>query len=292
MFAKANALARQFTHPLIVSSRRRRGSVDVGVGAYVVLNRGGWVVTSAHVFGPAARARSDATKVRGLEARIAALRADQSIPEKRRAQEIEALEQAAEPGWITNLSYWPGRDGVTLRDVRVVPAADIAVGRLDPVPAGLVATLPVLKSPRGGIEPGRSLCRLGFAFTKVESTFEAAAGSFRVQGEVPFFPLEGMFTRIVDAGRTPDQKYAVRFIETSSPGLRGQSGGPLFDVDGRIWGIQSRTQHLALGFNPEAEIAGKKTQVPQFINLGLAVHVETLIEILADMGIDHQVSAD
>ena len=59
-----------------------------------------------------------------------------------------------------------------------------------------------------------------------------------------------------------------------------------------MWGIQSRTAHLALGFNPEAEIAGVKTQVPQFINLGLAVHAGTLIEILADAGIAHEVSPD
>jgi len=35
-----------------------------------------------------------------------------------------------------------------------------------------------------------------------------------------------------------------------------------------------------------------KTQVPQFINLGLAVHAGTLIEILADAGIAHEVSPD
>jgi hypothetical protein len=160
------------------------------------------------------------------------------------------------------------------------------------VPADMVASLPVLKNPAVGIEPGRSLCRLGYAFTKVKATFDESAGAFRVQGEVPFFPLEGMFTRIVDAGRTPDGKFGIRFIETSSPGLRGQSGGPLFDVDGRVWGIQSRTAHIALGFNPEAEIAGVKTQVPQFINLGLAVHAGTLIEILDDAGIAHEVSPD
>ena len=292
MFASANTLARRFTYPLIVSTRHRKGSVETSVGAFVVLNRDGWIVTTAHAFGLVSKAAADAPRVAALAAQVAALRADATKPPARLAREIAKLERTADPDWITNISTWPGRDGVTLRDVRAVPAADIAIARLDPVPADMVAALPVLKNPSVDLEPGRSLCRLGFAFTKVKATFDEATNSFRVQGEVPYFPLEGMFTRIVDAGQGPDQKYRVRFIETSSPGLRGQSGGPLFDVEGRVWGIQSRTQHLALGFNPEAEIAGKKSQVPQFINLGLAVHVGTLIEILHEAGVAHEVSPD
>ena len=292
MFAAANTLARRFTYPMIVSSRRWAGGVDVSVGAFVVLNRDGWIVTSAHAFQLAAKAGSDQAKVAALREQIAGLRSDATTPPERQAREIAKLERTAERDWITNHAYWCGRDGVNLREVRAVGQADIAIGRLDPVPPELVAQLPVLKNPGPGIDPGTSLCRLGFAFTRVTSTFDESVGGFRVKGEVPYFPLEGMFTRIVDAGRTPDGKFHTRFIETSTPGLRGHSGGPLFDVRGRVWGIQSRTQHLALGFNPEAEIAGKKTQVPQFINLGLAVHVATLIEILDDMGISYELSPD
>ncbi|MCI0583178.1 MAG: serine protease [Chloroflexi bacterium] len=292
MFATANRLARRFTFPMIVSTRTWKGSVDTSVGAFVVLNRDGWIATTAHAFGLVSKAQADAPKVASLSSRIAAHRADASKTPEGLANEIAALERDADPGWITNVSTWYGRDGVMLRDVRVVPATDIAIGRLDHAPADLVAAPAVLNSSAKEIEPGRSLCRLGFAFTKVKATFDESVAGFRVQGEVPYFPLEGMFTRIVDAGRTPDKKYRIRFVETSSPGLRGQSGGPLFDVEGRVWGIQSRTQHLALGFNPEAEIAGRKTQVPQFINLGLAVHVATLIEILDDAGVGYEVSPD
>ncbi|TAK00417.1 MAG: serine protease [Chloroflexota bacterium] len=290
MFAAANSLARRFTFPMIVSTRHWKRSVETAVGAFVVLNRDGWIVTTAHAFGLVSKAQADAPKVAAHAARVAAVRADSATAPDRLERELAALEETADPTWITNVSTWCGRDGVALRDVRVVPAADIAIGRLDPALPEMLTAVPVLKNPATGLDPGRSLCRLGFAFTKVKATFDESVAGFRVQGEVPYFPLEGMFTRIVDAGQTPDRKFRLRFIETSSPGLRGQSGGPLFDVDGRIWGIQSRTQHLALGFNPEAEIAGKKSQVPQFINLGLAVHVGTLIEILADAGIAHEVS--
>jgi hypothetical protein len=287
MFAAANTLARGFTFPIIVSSRRRKGSVDVAVGAFTVLNRDGWIVTAAHIFQLAAAANADAPKVAAHAERIAAINGDTTLAAGQRERDLSVADEGADPQWVTHNAFWLGRDGVTLRDIRTNAAADIAVGRLDPVPPDLVAAPPVLKNPANGILPGTSLCRLGFAFTKVKSAFDEASGGFRVKGEVPYFPLEGMFTRIVQTGPTADGKVAARFIETSSPGLRGQSGGPLFDTRGRIWGI-----HLPLGFNPEIEIAGTKTPVPQFINLGLAVHVGTLIGILDEVGVAYELSPD
>jgi hypothetical protein len=50
----------------------------------------------------------------------------------------------------------------------------------------------------------------------------------------------------------------VKFIETSTPGLRGQSGGPLFDAKGEIWGIQSRTNFLEL-----ARVLSKEKRGPE-----------------------------
>jgi hypothetical protein len=59
------------------------------------------------------------------------------------------------------------------------------------------------------------------------------------------------------------------FLETSSPGLGGQSGGPIFDEHGTIWAIQSRTIHLELGFSPSVTTNGRTTVEHQFLNLGL-----------------------
>jgi hypothetical protein len=57
---------------------------------------------------------------------------------------------------------------------------------------------------------------------------------------------------------------AAKFVEMSSPGLRGQSGGPRFDVNGMVWGLQSRTQHLALGFSPQVEVNAKTSSSTNF----------------------------
>ena len=91
MFAAANTLARGFTYPMIISSRRWSGGVDVSVGAFVVLNRAGWIVTAAHIFQVAAKARQDAPAVAALAAQIAALRADPAIRPERLARDVPKL---------------------------------------------------------------------------------------------------------------------------------------------------------------------------------------------------------
>ncbi|HYK55809.1 MAG TPA: hypothetical protein VEV15_04980, partial [Flavisolibacter sp.] len=50
----------------------------------------------------------------------------------------------------------------------------------------------------------------------------------------------------------------------STPGLKGQSGGPLFNSDGLIFGMQSMTNHLHLGFdmnNQELYSEGRKIKI-------------------------------
>jgi S1-C subfamily serine protease len=291
LFAQAVALAAQFTFPVIISSRRWTGEVGAGIGSFVLVNADGWVVTAAHIFRPHVAAVQNRASIDALNKEIEALQADAAMKPALKLRRTKQIRGRADKNWITNQSYWWARDGVTLVDVQVFEEADLALGRLDPLPADLVKTLPVFKNPSANMSPGTSLCRLGFPFAEVKATYDEGSDTFSVQRQNPFFPLEGMFTRTVgrpDAGGIP-----VRFIETSAPGLMGHSGGPLFDSQGRVWGIQSRTNHLPLGFRSEIEIAGKKIQVPpQFINLGWAVHPVTITAFLARHGVSHSVSTD
>ena len=79
---------------------------------------------------------------------------------------------------------------------------------------------------------------------------------------VPFFPIEGILTRQLDGG-TASGGYPLRFIETSSPGLRGQSGGANTDVDGTVWAMQSRTQSYSnsAGERKRATESSKSTSI-------------------------------
>ena len=71
----------------------------------------------------------------------------------------------------------------------------------------------------------------------------------------------------------------------STPGLRGQSGGPLFDREGLVYGMQHMTSHLHLGFDiKDKEIIqeGKRMKVSNFpfIHVGHCIHVDRIKEFL------------
>lgn len=85
----------------------------------------------------------------------------------------------------------------------------------------------------------------------------------------------------------PGSPREILWIETSSPGLRGQSGGPVFDTKGRVWGIQSMTRHLPLGFSPSIQKNGITVEENQFINLGWFVHIQAVMNFLDQHGITY-----
>jgi hypothetical protein len=97
--------------------------------------------------------------------------------------------------------------------------------------------------------------------------------------------MEGLYTRTLSAGKSGDGRYDIKFLETSSPGLRGQSGGPILDVNGTIWGVQSRTDHYAYGSVSRVEKDGREIEEDQCINLGVGIHPEVIVHFLADNGI-------
>jgi S1-C subfamily serine protease len=240
VFVRAYELASAFTLPIVVSQRLRTGEVECGVGAGIVLNDEGWVATAAHMLEPLQR-------------------------------------HAQGESEIANVSYWFGIDGWSVSQWQTLPVADLAVGRIDGFDAARVANYPVFKAA-DEMRPGASVCRLGFPFHGVKATFDDATGGFTLEPgtlPIPRFPNEGIVTRFIDAGTTEDGTH-VQFVETSSPGLRGQSGGPIFDREGQVWAMQSRTTHLPLGFSPEVDVAGAKVTEHQFLNVGWGVHSQTL----------------
>ena len=155
---------------------------------------------------------------------------------------------------------------------------------------------PVFKDPSKGFEVGTSLCKLGFPFHSITPTWNPTTDMFELPPEavpLPRFPIEGIFTRIVGvpgAGASA-LNYPLLLLETSSPGLKGQSGGPIFDAKGSIWAIQCITAHYQLGFSPPVPGGAKDQKEHQFLNVGLGTHVETVLGLFQERGITFQVSS-
>jgi S1-C subfamily serine protease len=139
------------------------------------------------------------------------------------------------------------------------------------------------------IMPGKYLCKLGYPFSEfsnfkyneenddIEWTQEGVSGT-------PRFPIDGIITRYIISD---SQVFAV---EMSTPGLRGQSGGPLFDQDGNIYGMQSMTHHKHLGFDIVDQEINKGSQKRivsnfPFIHLGICIHVNVIKDFLKQYGV-------
>ena len=280
MFADAFKLASNFTRPVIVSTKFFDKTVECGCGAFIVINEEGWIITVAHLFESLlsyhqhAKEISDFYKSRGSQ------------------QDQKSNSQQINPKWITNHSFWWGNDGAQITDIKLFQEGDLAIGRIEPFDKKTIKNYPVFKNP-ACLEIGTSLCKLGFPFHDVKATFNEAKNTFELApGSVPlpFFPLEGIYTRDVVTGKSKDENHEIRFLETSSPGLRGQSGGPIFDKNGTIWAVQSRTSHFPLGFSPKINKNGLEIEENQFLNVGMGVHIKSILKFLNDNGVKFKVS--
>jgi len=170
------------------------------------------------------------------------------------------------------------------------PSVDLALIRFKGYKRTLYHSYARFLRDSSQIKPGRSLCRLGYPFPDftnfrfnpstddIEWTAEGRSSS-------PPFPIDGIVTRLIS-----ETTGELSGIEISTPGLRGQSGGPLFDTRGVIYGLQSSTRHLHLGFDIEDRevlVNGRKAKVSNypFLNVGQCVHVDVIKKFLRERGV-------
>ncbi len=282
MFARAYEIASAFTVPVVVSQRLHTGDVECGIGTAIVLNDEGWLATAAHLLEPLRLHAQHQSEIGDYEAKVKEILSGQGNQQGKQKR-IRAL--SAGRRWIANISYWWGMDGWSVPQWHVLPEADLAVGKADGFDPAKVAGFPTFRAA-ADMSCGASVCRLGFPFHQVKATYDEKADSFTLESgalPIPRFPNEGIVTRFIDAGASGDG-LQVRFVETSSAGLRGQSGGPIFDTEGRVWAMQSRTMHLPLGFSPEVDANGRKVTEHQFLNVGWGVHGETVVNFSSSHG--------
>ena len=144
----------------------------------------------------------------------------------------------------------------------------------------------IFKKDITAIKQGEFLCRLGYPFPEFtnfiynETTDDIEWTATGNNGS-PRFPIEGMVTRFLM------EKNGLYGIELSTPGLKGQSGGPLFDKQGIVCGMQFSTKHLHLGFDlvdKEIFIDNKSKKVTDysFIHLGQCIDAAVIKKFLTD----------
>jgi len=267
MFAHAIEVASAFTNPYVGLRRREDGEVFTTMGAFVVVNRDGWILTSEHI----------------LEEIVSCRR------------QVAGEGPAEDNPVMAHSEIWalPGFEDAhpVVTAVHANRAADLALCKLDGVDAARLGRLPVFRdTAKRSVEQGMSVCRLGFPFYDVAATFNEEAREFALDVHafpVPRFALDGIVARF-NRRFAEDGETSALFIETSTPGLRGQSGGPLLDTSGRVCGIQSHTTHIDLGFDARYASPDGIVVERQFLNVGAATHVDEARALMDSAGVRYK----
>ena len=208
MFTEAIEVASKFTNPFVGLRRRANGEVFTTMGAFIAVNAEGWVLTSGHIIGEILSYKDGAD----------ASAADDT-------QVVSHSELWAMPGFMGTKPH--------LAEAHVNQVADLAVCRIEPFDADAIPAFPVFRDVSAApIGQGMSVCRLGFPFCDVPATFNETRNEFALNERafpVPRFALDGIVARF-NRRFSEDGGSSALYIETSTPGLRGQSGGPLVDT--------------------------------------------------------------
>lgn len=284
MFVKAIEQATEFTRP-IHTITRLWGSTSVVPGAATLffVNCHGWALTCAHVAKQLSAADQLLTNFGQFKAELAAISTDKKIRQARRALERKYGYTSDTP--VEMLSNFVNCvEGPLEIEGRTHPSLDVALLHFKNFTRLLCTTFPVFPRAGSSLKQGRFLCRLGFPFPEFanfeyDSVTDHIRWTTAGRPNTPQFPIEGMVTR-----HLLGQDGQIVGFELSTPGLRGQSGGPAFDVDGRVWGMQAATSHLDLDFDVDVEVlrVGRKHQVKDsaFLHVGHCVHVDVLRQFM------------
>ncbi len=298
MFVNSIEKATNFTRP-IRSITRNYGSDEVmpGCATCIIINDEGWVLTCKHVMEMFRHAESINNKYQQFKAEVAALPA-MSGNKKRRV--IAALEQKygyskSNPCTI-QIKYIFDNIVDHSSSITVIECgyADLALVKFVGFNQVFCNSFPVFKDNSAELKQGLSLCRLGFPYPEFNN-FQYIVQTDDIEwtntgkAESPLFPIDGILTRHV-----ADANDRIIGLELSTPGLKGQSGGPLFDKEGVVCGLQSSTGSLPLGFdqvNREIMVHGKKKKVSNypFLHLGICVHVDLIKRFLDENGVKYLV---
>ena len=290
MFEKAIENISGFTRPLHTISRTYGGLLLPGTATYFFVNDKGVALTCKHV----ASLIPTANQINETYAKFKAER-DKIPNDGKFSRNLKGLEikykYNKEATVQLKLNFLNSFDKIEQITTHVHPTLDLAILEFKGFNKILYNAHATFSDDNAQIKQGKYLCRLGFPFPEFNN-FQHNAETDDIEWtstgnpNSPLFPIDGILTRFLG-----DPSGNISGIELSTPGLRGQSGGPLFDLDGKIYGMQFATNHLHLGFDSkDREIItdGKKTKVSNFpfLHVGLCIHVDKIKEFLKEHNIE------
>ena len=289
MFIDAIEKAAAFTRPVHTIQRLYNGKQIIpGSSTLFFVNNDGWAVTCRHVM-EMLIASDNINKVYN-EFRVEHRRISGSISKSGlKGLEIKYKFKQDSTIQLKN-TFVDCVDRMTGFKGHVHPVYDIALIKFEGFEKRLYNDTAIFLKDPNQVKQGKYLCRLGFPFPEFTNfTYNQSSDDIEWTKEgitqTPRFPIDGMVTRFLAEN---NQLYG---IEMSTPGLKGQSGGPLFDENAIVYGMQFSTKHLHLGFDiMDREIRTnhgvRKVTDYSFLHLGQCIHSEIIKQFMREHNIE------
>lgn len=132
------------------------------------------------------------------------------------------------------------------------------------------------------INQGSALARIGFPFVTFNNfVYNSKTDNLSFTQETKplvTFVIDGIVSQNHNENVNPSIKRTHLILST--PGLKGQSGGPLYDINGLIAGIQSQTKTRDIDFTVPIAYNGMNYVIPQFLNVGVCISSEVIKDFL------------
>ncbi len=280
MFVEAIETATKYTRA-IHSISRNYGSNTIQPGAVTLffVNSDGWALTCGHVADQLAASEAINRKAEAFRKELDSRRG--TLKQNKLLKELEKkYDYSKNKTYELYNTFVNCIEGEARFKLKKHKEYDIALIAFEGFTRLMCDTFPIFPSDTSSLQQGKMLCRLGFPFPEF-TNFEYDKDMDQIKWNntgrksTPRFPIEGMLTRFVSDNQ--GNRFA---FELSTPGLRGQSGGPAFDIEGKVWGVQFQTHHLDLNFDVDLEVLrqGIKKQVKDsaFLHVGRCIHVDIL----------------
>jgi len=280
MFVEAIEIVAKYTRA-VHSISRNYGSATIqpGTATLFFINSDGWALTCGHVANQLAAGQQLSRKAETFKNELATRRG--TIKQNKLLKELEKkYDYSKKTTYELHNRFVNCEEGGSGFQMKKHREYDVALIKFEGFTRLLCDAFPIFPSETSILQQGKTLCRLGFPFPEF-TNFEYDKNNDQLkwtdigQKGTPRFPIEGMLTRFV----LDNQGNRFAF-ELSTPGLRGQSGGPAFDIEGKVWGMQFQTAHLDLNFDVDQEVLrqGIKKHVTDsaFLHVGRCIHVDVL----------------
>jgi hypothetical protein len=282
MYVKAIEEIQKFTRPVHSIVRYYHSDrIHPGAATLFFVNESGVAVTCKHVVEQLLAEHNLNAKYAAFKSERELLMSNPGVVDELGLKELESKYNYSSPEAVAQLKNQLVNctDSPTY-DYLLHSTLDLAILKFRDVKQYHYTSCAIFLKDGTQLKQGRSLCRYGFPFAEFRNFAYDPVNDeidFTKEGisATPSFPMDGILTRHVAEGQ------AIVGIEMSTPGLKGQSGGPLFDASGIVCGMQAGTAQYHMGFDDkEIEIISKggKSNVfnHSFLNVGRCVHVEAI----------------